>query len=136
MKTNLSWIIYPSILLMLGSCNSSGSKEPTNSNDTSAKQMIDSPKAMSEDVQDNIVSQAKAYEDSVFFYMNKSINEMSDAKTETEKQAAKEEMNNLAKHFQDKLDSLKSLLPANKAKEIDDYRQQLVDKATNKKSNP
>ena len=136
MKTNLSWIIYPSILLMLGSCNSSGSKEPTNSNDTSAKQMIDSPKAMSEDVQDNIVSQAKAYEDSIFFYMNEAINNMSNAKTQAEKQTAKEEMNNLAKPFQDKLDSLKSLLPANKAKEIDDYRQQLVDKATNKKSNP
>lgn len=136
MKTNLSWIIYPSILLMLGSCNSSGSKEPTNSNDTSAKQMIDSPKAMSEDVQDNIVSQAKAYEDSIFFYMNEAINNMSNAKTQAEKQTAKEEMNNLAKPFQDKLDSLKSLLPANKAKEIDDYRQQLVDKATNKKSTP
>jgi len=133
MKTNLSWIIYPSILLMLGSCNSSGSKEPTNSNDTSAMQMIDSPKAVSEDNQDIIVSQAKAYEDTVFFYMNEAINNMSDAKTQAEKQTAKEEMNNLAKPFQNKLDSLKSLLPANKAKEIDDYRQQLVDKATNKK---
>ena len=133
MKTNLSWIIYPSILLMLGSCNSSGSKEPTNSNDTSAMQMIDRTKAMSEDMQDNIVSQAKAYEDTVFFYMNEAINNMSNAKTQAEKQTAKEEMNNLAKPFQNKLDSLKYLLPANKAKEIDDYRQQLVDKATNKK---
>lgn len=133
MKTNLSWIIYPSLLLMLGSCNSSGSKEPTNSNDTSAMQMIDRTKAMSEDMQDNIVSQAKAYEDTVFFYMNEAINNMSNAKTQAEKQTAKEEMNNLAKPFQNKLDSLKSLLPANKEKEIDDYRQQLVDKATNKK---
>ncbi|HRH48214.1 MAG TPA: hypothetical protein PLP23_05670 [Panacibacter sp.] len=133
MKTNLSWIIYPSILLMLGSCNSSGSKEPTNSNDTSSTQMIDRTKAMSEDMQDNIVSQAKAYEDSVFFYMNEAINNMSNAKTQAEKQTAKEEMNKLAKPFQAKLDSLKSLLPANKAKEVDDYRQQLVDKTTNKK---
>ncbi len=133
MKTNLSWIICTSILLLSASCNNPASKEPTVNDDTLTQQMADGTKVISEDTQAIIVSQAEAYEDTVFFYMNKAINNMSDAKTQAEKQAVKEEMNNLAKPYQDKLDSLKSLLPANKAKEIDDYRQQLVDKTTNKK---
>jgi hypothetical protein len=44
--------------------------------------------------------------------MSKAINKMSDGMTQAEKDAAKEEMNNLARPYQFKLDSLKSLLPA------------------------
>jgi hypothetical protein len=114
------------------SCNSSSSKAPTITDDSLNQQELDNGKLMAKDSQDIIVSQAKAYEDTVFFYMNKAINKMTDAKTQAEKQAAKEEMNNLAEPYQTKLDSLKSLLSSNKEKEIDDYRQQLVDKVTNK----
>jgi hypothetical protein len=130
MKTNLSWIIYMSIFL-LGSCNSSNSKEPT-INDSLTQPAIDSGTLITKDAQDIIVSQAKACQDTVFFYMNMAINKMSDVQTQAEQQAVKDEMNNLAKPYQVKLDSLKSLLPANRAKEIDDYRQQLFDKVTNK----
>lgn len=125
MKTILSWVIYIFILVVPGSCNSSGSKAPDNTEDSLPQQKPDSSKLISEDAQGIIVMQAKAYEDTVFFYMSKAINKMSDVKTEAERQAVKEEMNNLAKPYQTKLDSLKSLLPASKAKEVDDYRQQL-----------
>ena len=106
---------------------------PTITDDSLGQQEPDSSKLIAKDTQDVIVRQAKAYADTVFFYMSKAINKMSDGKTQAEKDAAKEEMNNLARPYQVKLDSLKSLLPANKAKEIDDYRQQLIDKVTNKK---
>lgn len=132
MKANLSWMIYLSILFILGSCNSSNSKEPAMTGDSLHQQAPDSSKLMAKDAEDIIVNQAKACQDTVFFYMNMAINKMSDAHTEAEKKAVKDEMNNLAKPYQAKLDSLKSLLPTNRAKEIDDYRQQLVDKATNK----
>lgn len=126
-------MIYISILLLLGSCNSSNSKDPAMTEDSLQQQAPDSSKLIAKDAQDIIVSQAKTCADTMFFYMNMGINKMSNVPTQVEKQAVKEEMNNLVKPYLAKLDSLKSLLPANRAKEIDDYRDQLYDKVTNKK---
>ena len=134
MKTNSNELIWFFILGALVSCNSSGPKESTVSEDSSVQQSVDTIKPLVEDNESNIVGQAKAYQNTVFMYMSKAINAMNDdAKTLTQKRAAKEEMNNLAKPYQAKIDSLKAFLPANKAKEIDDYRQQLFDQQTNKK---
>jgi hypothetical protein len=117
---------------VLESCNNSSPNEPAITNDSSGQQEAGSSKLMAKNIQDSIVIKAKAYQDTVFFYMSMAIDKMSDASTQAEKKAAKNEMNNLAKPYQAKLDSLKSLIPANRAKEIDEYRQQLVDAATNK----
>jgi len=133
MKTNLSRITCISIFLILASCNNPGSKETTVTEDSSNKPAVDNSASVAE-TENDIVARAKAYEDTVFSYMSKAISAMNDdAKTPVEKKTTKDEMNNLAKAYQTKIDSLKALLPANKAKEIDDYRQQLFDQQTNKK---
>lgn len=81
--------------------------------------------AMSKD--DSIVHQAKIKADSVFYYMNIAVNEMAATENEKLKKAAAERMNQASKGFQKALDSLKFLVPK-RNKEIDDYRQSLLDK--------
>lgn len=48
---------------------------------------------MAKDAQDIIVSQAKACQHTVFFYMNMAINKCPDVQTQAEKPAVKDEMN-------------------------------------------
>jgi len=77
------------------------------------------------------VAQAKRCADTIFIFLNRSVNRMAKTNDEGEKHKAMEEMNYLAEPYQKRLDSLKALLPENRVKVIDEYRQELLTKVKN-----
>lgn len=104
------------VVFIVTACNNQSSVRPTTESTISKE--------------DSIVLRAKGYADSVFYYMNIAVNEMVKTKSKTKRHAIGMKMDTRCKPFQQKLDSLKNLVP-NRKKEIDDYRQSLLNKVQN-----
>ncbi len=92
---------------------------------TNPDELFGTKKPEPEDRNTILTAQAKIYADSVFYHMNQGVNKMVNTTSERKKKIIRKEFGDRTNLFQAKLDSIKAKLPADKVKEIDDYRQKL-----------